>query len=421
MSELQTSVQTILDKYTSGNGASNVPGAVAYISDTKGNEVAWASSGRISIAEPNPMKKDTIFWIASCSKLLISIAALQLVERGQLNLDDPIDKFLPEAGELKMLSDGSAPRKIPTVRDTMLILSGQACALFNQDLANWFGAKGLPPTANLDSTRASLFTPYASQPGEEWNYGFNIDWAGLAIEVVTGLDLETYYRQNIFEPLGIKDITFKPRSAGLFDRLAASHMRGPDGEILPFIPLLLPEEDKMESIYPGAGLFGNGAEYTKILVALLNGGTHPAGGTILKPETVQLLKKDQLEGKLVDDLERKFDRVIPEVISDRFAGCLSPGLKKNWAYGGLRLKGEYSNRIPYIASRTLLTVLTISLFSCWNVDRETPDSRTERRWWIDFKDGTCGMVHTQMSPFPDKASEDMLAEVESLVHAAYAK
>ena len=338
---LQEGVQRVLDAYTAGTGADNVPGAVAYIADANGKEVAWAASGRKQVDQAEPMKKDAIFWIASCSKLLIAIACLQLAERGQLNLQDSIDKFLPEAGELKMLKDGSKPNKIPTVHDCLAILSGQACALFNQELADWFGQRGLPPTAHLDSSRASLFTPYASQPGEEWNYGFNIDWAGMAVEVVTGKDLETYYRENIFEPLGIKEITFKPRSAGLVDRLAASHMRGEGGELLPFMHLLLPEEDKMESIYPGAGLFANGAEYVQILVALLNKGTHPvSGATILKPESVELLKKDQLHGKLVDDLERKFDQVIPAVISERFVGCGAPGVKKNWAYGGLRLKGE---------------------------------------------------------------------------------
>ncbi|KAJ1023080.1 hypothetical protein NDA16_003233 [Ustilago loliicola] len=378
---LQAGVQQILDTYTSGTGRNNIPGAVAYISDASGKEVVWAAAGVNEVGKDKPMKKDAIFWIASCSKLLIAIACLQLVERGQLNLDDSISKFLPEAGQLKMLKDGSDPKKIPTVKDCLLHLSGEACALFNQELADWFGKKGLPPTANLDSSRASLFLPYASQPGEEWNYGFNIDWAAMAVEVVTGKDLESYYRENIFQPLGIKEITFKPRSAGLVDRLAASHMRGEGGEVQPFINLLLPEEDKMEAIYPGAGLFANGSQYVKILVALLNKGTHPVtGGTILKPESVELLRKDQFDDpKLIDSLERKFDQVVPAVVSDRFVGCLSPGLKKNWAYGGLRLKG-----------------------------------------WLDFKDGTCGMVHAQMSPCPDKACEDMLAEIESLVHAAYA-
>lgn len=401
-SSLQEGVQRVLDTYTAGKGPNNVPGAVAYIADASGKQVAWAASGVNDISKPDPMKKDAIFWIASCSKLLIAIACLQLVERGQLSLEDSIAKFLPEAGELKMLKDGSAPNKIPTVNDTLLILSGQACALFNQDLPDWFGSRGLPPTAHLDHSRASLFTPYASQPGEEWNYGFNIDWAGLAVEVITGKDLETYYRENIFEPLGVKDITFKPRSAGLIDRLAASHMRDESGNIVPFIQLCLADEDKMETVYPGAGLYANGSEYVKILVALLNKGTHPTqGGTILKPESVELLKKDQLHGKLVDDLERKFDQVIPAVISERFAGCCAPGLKKNWAYGGLRLKEKHPTR-----------GLSEDSLSWCGVQNSW--------WWLDFKDGTCGMVHTQMSPFPDKATEDMLAEVESQVHAAYA-
>lgn len=401
-SSLQAGVQKVLDTYTAGTGPNNVPGAVAYVADASGKEVAWAASGVLELGKPEPMKNDTIFWIASCSKLLIAIAALQLAERGQLNLDDSIDKFLPEAGKLKMLKDGSTPNKIPTVKDTLLILSGQACALFNQELADWFGSNGLPPTAHLDSKKERLYTPYASQPGEEWNYGFNIDWAGMAVEVVSGKDLETYYRENIFEPLGIKEITFKPRSAGLVPRLAGSHVRNEQGEVTNFFPLLLPEEDQMEAIYPGAGLFANGSEYVKILVALLNKGTHPVqGGTILKPESVELLKKDQLEGKLIDDLERKFDRVIPAVISDRFVGCLSPGLKKNWAYGGLRLKEKHPKR-----------GLSDDSLSWCGVQNTY--------WWLDFKDGTCGMVHTQISPFPDETAENLLADVESQVHAAYA-
>ncbi|GAK66984.1 beta-lactamase [Moesziomyces antarcticus] len=399
---LQKHAQKVLDTYTAGKGPNNVPGAVAYVSDKSGKDVVWAHAGVKEVDKQDPMTKDTIFWIASCSKLLIAIACLQLRERGQLDFNDSIDKFLPEAGELKMLKDGSKPNKIPTVHDCLAILSGQACALFNQDLADWFQSKGLPPTANLDSTRASLFTPYASQPGEEWNYGFNIDWAGMAVEVVTGMDLESYYRKNIFEPLGIKAITFKPRSAGLLNRLAGSHMRNENGEVIPFMQLLLPEEDKMEAIYPGAGLFANGAEYTRILVALLNGGTHPiTGGTILKPESVELLKKDQLSGKLVDDLERKFDQVIPAVISEGFRGCLAPGIKKNWSYGGLRLKEKHPTRGH--------SDDTISWCGVQN-----------SYWWCDFKDGTCGMVHAQMSPFPDKATENMLAEIESQVHEAYA-
>ncbi|SPO29562.1 related to transesterase [Ustilago trichophora] len=399
---LQQGVQKVLDTYTAGTGPNNVPGAIAYIADASGKEVAWAAAGVNEVGKPEPMEKDAIFWIASCSKLLIAIACLQLVERGQLNLQDSIDKFLPEAGQLTMLKDGSKPNKIPTVHDCLAILSGQACALFNQDLADWFAKKGLAPTDHLDSSRASLFTPYASQPGEEWNYGFNIDWAGMAVEVVTGKDLETYYRENIFAPLGIKEITFKPRSAGLVNRLAMSHMRNENGEIIPFMHLLLPEEDKMEAIYPGAGLFANGSEYVKILVALLNKGTHPvSGGTILKPESVELLKKDQLEGKLVQDLERKFDRVIPAVIGDGFVGCGAPGVKKNWSYGGLRFKEKHPTRG--------LSEDSISWCGVQN-----------SYWWVDFKDGTCGMVQTQMSPFPDEAALSLLADVESQVHAAYA-
>ncbi len=99
----------------------------------------------------------------------------------------------------------------------------------------------------------------------------------MAIEVVTGKDLETYYRENIFEPLGIKEITSSPicqpcRSS------CCKPMRGEKGEILRLCSFSCPAEEEMEASYPGAGLFADGAEYVKLLVALLNQGTHPEGG-----------------------------------------------------------------------------------------------------------------------------------------------
>ncbi len=141
----------------------------------------------------------------------------------------------------------------------------------------------------------------------------------MAIEVVTGKDLETYYRENIFEPLGIKEITSSPicqpcRSS------CCKPMRGEKGEILRLCSFSCPPEEEMEASYPGAGLFADGAEYVTSFWLLCSQGTIRRR-TILKPETVELLRKDQLEGSLVDNLERKFDQVIPAVISDRFVGC----------------------------------------------------------------------------------------------------
>ncbi len=159
---LQKHAQKVLDTYTAGKGPNNVPGAVAYVSDKSGKDVIWAHAGVKEVDKQDPMTKDTIFWIASCSKLFIAIACLQLRERGQLDFNDSIDKFLPEAGQLKMLKDGSKPNKIPTVHDCLAILSGQACALFNQDLADWFQSKGTatpPPTSTRPEPVSSPPTP----------------------------------------------------------------------------------------------------------------------------------------------------------------------------------------------------------------------------------------------------------------------
>lgn len=338
---LQDTVQKALDAATADISLPMaIPGAVMYIADKTGKEIAWASAGVKQAGKPAPMTKDSVFWVASCTKLITAIACLQLVEQGKISLQDPVTKHVPEFENVTMI-DGSKPKKVPTVWNCLTHTDGLGYSFFNHKLKDLEAKKGRKVIDSFDATKASIMGPYVSEPGTEWEYGVGIDWAGQVVEKVSGLSLNDYFQQNIFAPLGIKHASFLPKSAGLSDKLVGSHHRNKEGIISANDHWMQPDESKIEVHYGGAGLWANAAEYCQVLVALLNGGTHPQnGGKILNPESVEELIKEQLTGKLQEDIDREFPNTDPD-ITNYFEGCTVKGVPKTWTLGGLRLLVEH--------------------------------------------------------------------------------
>ena len=398
---LQDTVQKILDTATADVSQPNgVPGAVVYIADRSGKEVAWASAGVRQAGKPAPMTKDSVFWVASCTKLITAIACLQLVEQGKLDLQDAVTRHVPEFESVRLI-DGSKPKKVPTVWNCLTHTCGLGYSFFNPKLKDLEAKKGRKVIDAFDASKQSILGPYVTEPGSEWEYGVGIDWAGRVVEQVSGLSLNDYFQKNIFQPLGIKHASFLPKTAGLSDKLVGSHYRNPEGIVSANEHWMQPDESKIEVQYGGAGLWANAAEYCQVLVALLNGGTHPkSGGQILKPESVDELIKEQLDGKLANDIDREFPNTDP-TISNYFEGCTVKGIPKTWALGGIRLLVEHP----------MFKRSDKSLFWC---------GIQNSFWWADFKDGTCGMVQSQIGPFLDMGTLGILAQIEPQVHAAYA-
>ncbi|PWZ02430.1 beta-lactamase/transpeptidase-like protein [Testicularia cyperi] len=395
---LQETAQKVLDQATADPTSPNaVPGAVVYVSDKSGKPVVWASAGVRQLGKSDPMTKDSIFWIASCTKLVTAIACLQLVEQGKLDLQDNVTKYCPEFANTKMY-DGSEPEQHPTVWNCLTHTCGLGYPFFNKHVDEYFTKHN---QRSFSCQRVTIESPYVTQPGTEWEYGGGIDWAGQVVEKISGLSLNDYCQQNIFKPLGITSMSFLPQSAGLMDRMAGSHHRDADGVLSPNQHWMEQDDSKIQVHYGGAGLYANASEYVQILVALLNDGTHPKGGQILKPESVKELRREQLTGKHVDDMDREFPNVRPDE-ANWFEGCTVKGIKKNWALGGIRVLVEHP----------MFKRSDDSLFWC---------GIQNSFWWCDFKDGTCGMVQGQIGPFLDMGILGILAQVEPQVHAAYAE
>src|SRR3712207_1375615 len=290
----------------SGNGASidsalrgavergDVPG-VAAVAGNRAGTLYEGAFGRRGLDRPDPMTADTVVWIASMTKAVTTVAALQQVEAGKLALDAPIGDTVPALAEPKVLegfeADGTPKlrpaRKPVTLRHPITHTAGFSYDIWNADIGRHMERHGLPGI--ITCKRAALETPLVADPGERWEYGIGIDWAGLAVEAVTGQRLEEVLRERILGPLGMEDTAFRIGEAQRA-RLASMHARGPDGR-LSAIPFEVPQDPEFHM--GGGGLYGTAPDYLRFCRMVLNGGTLD-GARILSPETVAEMGRNQI-------------------------------------------------------------------------------------------------------------------------------
>ena len=173
------------------SGEPRVPGVAAMVTNREG-DVYEGAAGVRRLGDAQPMTRDSVFVLFSCSKAITGTAVLQLVEDGHLDLDAPAKRYVPEIGELQVLEgfggDG-APQLRPPKRDVitrmlMLHTAGFGYPYFSAALKRLAAEHGQPdPRLGL---RRGLMTPLLFDPGEAWEYGIGIDWAGQVVEAVAG-------------------------------------------------------------------------------------------------------------------------------------------------------------------------------------------------------------------------------------------
>jgi methyl acetate hydrolase len=273
-----------------------IPGVVAMAVGQNGVFYEGAF-GRRSLAADPAMTMDTVFRIASMTKAITSVAALQLVEQGKLTLDGPvpaIDPALAKPQVLVVFDRSGRPllrpaRRPITLRHLLTHTAGFSYEAWNRNMLQYNALGKQPPMST--GKRAALRVPLMFDPGDRWEYGINIDWVGRLVEEISGQPLDVYMREHIFAPLGMTDTGFRPSDAQRA-RQATIHQR--EGKALvpqPFEELITPE-----FWAGGGGLYSTAADYIAFLQMLLHGGTHN-GATILSPETVKMLGENQI-GKL---------------------------------------------------------------------------------------------------------------------------
>lgn len=294
---LKDSLDNVL---SSGIQRGDAAGVSAVVGNREGI-IYEGSFGERSLGSGVAMTLDTVGWIASMTKAITSVAAVQCVERGLLHLDSPAKNICPELGKVGVLTgfdDTGNPVTRPPKRDITLrqLLShsaGFSYEIWNTDMQKVQAALGIPSVTECKNKALTL--PLLFDPGEAWEYGINIDWAGKMIEAVSGKTLGTYLKDNIFEPLQMSSTAFK-LSQQMRARLADVHLRGADGKLTVF-PFEIPQDPEFEM--GGGGLYGTVSDYLKFLRALLNNG-QLAGERILTPESVAALGVNQMGDCRVD-------------------------------------------------------------------------------------------------------------------------
>jgi CubicO group peptidase (beta-lactamase class C family) len=331
------SLQSEADAVLQGAVANgDVPGVVAAATD-RDDTIYEAGFGERVIGSGIAMTTDTVGWIASMTKALTGTAVMQLVEQGRLELDRPAADWVPELSEVQVLEgfadDGQPltrpPRRPITLRHLLTHTAGFSYEIWCEEIIRYQEAKGIPGIISCQN--AALSTPLLFDPGERWEYGINIDWAGKMVEAASGRRLGAYLQEHIFEPLGMRDTAFKLRP-DMRARLAKIHQRG-DDDGFTALDLEIPQEPEFDM--GGGGLYGTVGDYLKFVRLILNRG-EADGRQVLRPETVDMMARNQMGECRARGQDRDAALVERRRVLPRHAQDLGPHLHDQHGAGADR-------------------------------------------------------------------------------------
>jgi CubicO group peptidase (beta-lactamase class C family) len=250
-------------------------GAVTLVA-SKDKVLSLEAVGWADIAAKKPMKTDALFWIASMSKPMTTTALMMLVDEGKVNVDDPVEKYLPEfKGQMVVAEkdDSHALLKKPahpiTVRNVLSHTSGLTP---RSPLETQIDTLGL-----RENVWGYPMLPLKFEPGSKYEYSnAGINTAGRIIEVVSGMPYEKFMAERLFQPLGMKDTTFWPNTKQL-TRLAKSYKpnQAKDGlEETTINQLTYPLTNPRRGPCPAGGLFSTAKDCAIFCQMILNRGVH---------------------------------------------------------------------------------------------------------------------------------------------------
>ncbi|KAH7311515.1 beta-lactamase [Stachybotrys elegans] len=257
--------------------------------------------------QKKPLEPDDVLFIASSTKLITTIAALQCVEKGRLTLDGDLTSISQDLASKRVLKGWTSddepllePSAGPMTLRMLLTHSSGLSYFFMEPLTKW-QQKFNPPTGKPQSVEELYNQPLGYQPGTSWAYGSGLDWTGRIVEHVTGLTLGEYMHQNIFAPLGITDAQFYP--------VTREDMRARMVDLNPDDPEGLGRAvfggdgsgNKMSrGEFGGHGLFMTGTGFVKILHSLLAN-----DGKLLKSTTVDDMFQNHLSPSAASEIDSK--------------------------------------------------------------------------------------------------------------------
>jgi methyl acetate hydrolase len=371
--------------------AKEVPGVVAMAATDKGILYEGVFGTR-DLGKGPAMTHDTVFRIASMTKAVTSVAAMQLVEQGKLELNEPVPDIDPALSAPQVLEGFDAsgapmlrPAKRPiTLRHLLTHTSGFSYEVWDANTQRYVEATGMPSI--LSSKIAALRTPLAFDPGDCWLYGVNIDWVGRIVEAISGQPLDVYFREHILSPLGMKDTGYAttPEQRA---RQASVHQRNAEGSLEPQ-PL---ETPFVPEFYGGGGwLHSTAPDYLNFLQMLLHEGSWN-GARILRPETVAMMGSNQ-----IGDTEAGIMKTYVPARSNDVD--FFPGMPLRWGLGYM------INLRPVPDGRSANSLTWAGIYNTY--------------YWIDPTRHITGLFMTQVLPFADQASLQLYGQFERGVYNA---
>jgi CubicO group peptidase (beta-lactamase class C family) len=297
--------------------AGDLAGAVTIVA-RKGKVVHHSAQGVMDLESKKPMASSSMFRIASMTKPVIGVAVMMLIEEGKLHLNDPVSRYIPQFKDMKVAmpiatsaqgggragAPNTAPRfyTVPAQRDVTI-----------KDLLTHVSGLGSGPMGNSDIEKVARkdgetladyiprlgTTALEFQPGSRWTYspGAGFETLGRVIEIASGLKLDQFFRTRIFDPLGMKDITFWPTDAQM-PRVATVYARGANG----LTKTVMPNDTMSRNVYfrGSGGLYSTAEDYIPLGMMLANGG-ELNGKRLLSRKSVEMMSaahvKDTLPGR----------------------------------------------------------------------------------------------------------------------------
>jgi CubicO group peptidase (beta-lactamase class C family) len=328
-------LKRVADLMTRHIEARNISGAVTLVA--RNGRVAWLEAqGLMDVESRKPMQKDTIFRIMSMTKPVIGTAIMMMVEEGRVRLNDPVSRFIPEFRGQKVAimqpaqggrgaapAAGAAPAEprfytVPadreiTVRDLLTHTSG---LVSGGDAGRSEAAKvAAQPKETLANYIPRLgAVPLDFQPGTRWAYSGAAGFDTLAriVEVASGMPIDRFLKQRLFDPLGMKDTTFQPNDSN--PRMVTNYRRGQSGLEKQQNPAF------MNGVYfsGGGGLMSTADDYFQFAQMLLNGGQLNTT-RILSPRGVELMRsvfaQDTLPGRPLGEAFGLSVRVVKDPVA----------------------------------------------------------------------------------------------------------
>ena len=345
-----------------------VAGVVAMAAD-RGGVFYQGAFGLADLAPARPLKLDSMFRIASMTKAITSVAAMQLIEQGRLGLDDPAEKYLPQLAGLPMFELFDAATGDYKLRPTTKSITARHLFTHTSGLGYAFTS---PIVRDFKPRPGEAYPvgPLSFEPGEQWLYSTSTEWLGSLVETISGQPLEEYFRQHILDPLGMSDTYYYvPREKE--GRVVAVLRRQPDRSLTKEA-VQAPTTGFLRT--GGGGMTSTAADYIRFTRMLLNAGALD-GARILSATSVDTMAENHIGSIGVPALKT----ALPERSED--FSFIADG-RDQWGLGFLIT----ADTIPGKRSAGSLS---------WGGINNT-------YFWIDRTRGITGVILMQFLPFADR-------------------